>query len=212
MRTSPSTPLTKSPSYRDLTCKASFQRSGTTKTCRRSSLNWSKHARNEISSLLVSYFLSRKHERPPDRRLSHRLTICIDAVEAVMSCNRRRLQQYGPGIDEAFGETQSAVGMPVQSETNDFPPSVELDVYRTIIYLAKYQCTTAFHSFFPATIKPCKGYHFWCAMGTPLPMFDRLMRDGVKRANSSKDHGVVAPVRDVSDVALGFRCVFGHLI
>ena len=83
--------------------------------------------------------------------------------------------------------------------------AVELDVYRTILYLAKYQCTTAFHAFFPATIKPCKGYHFWCAIGQPLPIFDRLLRDGAKRVNALRVH-------DVSDTALGFRCVFGHLI
>lgn len=98
------------------------------------------------------------------------------------------------------------------SEVGTASPSVELDVYRTMLYLAKYQCTTAFHTFFPATTKPCKGYHFWCATGTPLPMFDRLVRDGVQRINNSKDHTMIAPIRDVSDVALGFRCVFGHLI
>lgn len=32
--------------------------------------------------------------------------------------------------------------------------------YRTLLYLAKYQCTTAFHTFFPATLKPCKGCTF----------------------------------------------------
>jgi hypothetical protein len=34
----------------------------------------------------------------------------------------------------------------------------ELDVYQTVLYLAKYQCTSAFHVFFPAQTKPCKGY------------------------------------------------------
>lgn len=93
------------------------------------------------------------------------------------------------------------------------PPTeihAELDCYRTILYLAKYQCTTAFHVFFPATAKPCKGYHFWCAFGTPLPIFDRLFRDAVKRI---KEHGnLITPIHDVGDVALGFRCVFGHII
>lgn len=56
-------------------------------------------------------------------------------------------------------------------DKRDFKPVIEsllacnearrFDVYRTILYLAKYQCTTAFHAFFPATVKPCKGYHFW---------------------------------------------------
>ena len=85
-----------------------------------------------------------------------------------------------------------------------------LDCYRTILYLAKYQCTTAFHVFFPATAKPCKGYHFWCAFGTPLPIFDRMFRDAVKRI---KEQGnLITPIHDVGDVALGFRCVFGHII
>ena len=88
--------------------------------------------------------------------------------------------------------------------------SAELDCYRTILYLAKYQCTSAFHVFFPAAAKPCKGYHFWCAFGTPLPIFDRMFRDAVKRI---KEHGnPVAPIHDIGDVALGFRCVFGHII
>jgi len=88
----------------------------------------------------------------------------------------------------------------------------DLDIYRTILFLAKYQCTTAFHTFFPATAKPCKGYHFWCAIGTPLPIFDRLIRDAARRLNNSKDQSSMIRVSDVSDVALGFRCVFGHLI
>lgn len=101
------------------------------------------------------------------------------------------------------------------------PQSAELDVYRTILYLAKYQCTTAFHAFFPAVTKPCKGYHFWCAIGTPSPIFDRLLRDAAERIRTAGCGGgrypqppaVVAPaVQDVSDVAVGFRCVFGHLI
>ena len=88
--------------------------------------------------------------------------------------------------------------------------NIEMDCYRTILYLAKYQCTTAFHVFFPAAAKPCKGYHFWCAFGTPLPVFDRMFRDAVKRI---KEHeNLIAPIHDVGDVALGFRCVFGHII
>ena len=76
-------------------------------------------------------------------------------------------------------------------------------------------------------------------MGTPLPTFDGLVRDGIQRYyqkssssslqqqqnqqqqqqqgsthnNSSHNNIVPAPtIRTVSDAALGFRCVFGHLI
>jgi hypothetical protein len=91
-----------------------------------------------------------------------------------------------------------------------YTPSVELECYRTILYLAKYQCTTAFHVFFPAATKPCKGYHFWCAFGTPLPIFDRMFRDAVKRINESEN--LIVPLHSVSDVALGFRCVFGQIL
>lgn len=91
-----------------------------------------------------------------------------------------------------------------------YTPSIEMDCYRTILYLAKYQCTTAFHVFFPAATKPCKGYHFWCAFGTPLPIFDRMFRDAVKRIKDSEN--LIIPVHAVSDVALGFRCVFGHIV
>lgn len=129
-----------------------------------------------------------------------------------MTCNKRRLEQYAPASNDAVSDSHSAVDRPVASDTGELSPSLELDIYRTIMYLSTYQCTTAFHSFFPAAVKPCKGYHFWCAIGTPLPMFDRLIREAVTRANSSKEHNVIAPVHDISDVALGFRCVFGHLI
>ena len=130
-------------------------------------------------------------------------------VECVLRCNQRRREQFGG----ANGDNGSDVNLPVdfQAATDGvLLPSVELDPYKTILYLAKYQCTTAFHTFFPAVAKPCKGYHFWCAIGTPLPIFDRLLREAVKRVNN-KDNSF-APISDVSDVALGFRCVFGHLI
>jgi hypothetical protein len=138
--------------------------------------------------------------------------LLFPTVEAVLTCNKRRLALYTPATNDTFSEAHSAANVPVPSDAGELSPSLELDIYRTIMYLSTYQCTTAFHSFFPAAMKPCKGYHFWCAIGTPLPIFDRLIRDGVKRANSTKEHHVIAPVRDISDVALGFRCVFGHLI
>jgi hypothetical protein len=109
-------------------------------------------------------------------------------VECTMQCIKRRQKEHG----------------------SDLPLVSELDCYRTILYLAKYQCTTAFHVFFPAVVKPCKGYHFWCAFGTPLPIFDRLFRDAVTRIQRSKRYAT--PINDVSDVAIGFRCVFGHIL
>lgn len=85
----------------------------------------------------------------------------------------------------------------------------ELDVYRTVLYLAKYQCTSAFHAFFPATLKPCKGYHFWCPIA-PLSIFDRLYREAEQRirATSTSLH----PANHPDDIALAFRSVFGHLM
>ena len=38
------------------------------------------------------------------------------------------------------------------TEASTMPVSIEMDCYRTILYLARYQCTTAFHAFFPTTI------------------------------------------------------------
>ena len=81
---------------------------------------------------------------------------------------------------------------------------LNLDPYRTILYLARYQCTSAFHVFFPTTCKACKGYHFWCVNGNPLPIFDRLLREAVAETELH--------VNVVEDVALGYRCIFGHLI
>ena len=89
---------------------------------------------------------------------------------------------------------------------------LHFDCYRTILYLAKYQCTTAFHVFFPATSKGCKGYHFWCSTGTPLPIFDRLYRDALIRCEGENDLDLVETTRSVSDIALAFRCVFGHVL
>jgi hypothetical protein len=135
-------------------------------------------------------------------------------VESVVRGNHRRHEQFVAGADDSVvgSEINEGVEVATVSDASMLSPSVELDVYRTILYLAKYQCTTAFHAFFPATVKPCKGYHYWCAIGTPFPMFDRLVRDGAQRLNNSKDHKAVIPIHTPSEVALGFRCVFGHLI
>lgn len=102
-------------------------------------------------------------------------------------------------------------------DKRDFRPVVEsvlrqgdnMDCYRTILYLAKYQCTSAFHAFFPATIKPCKGYHFWCPI-VPLPIFDRLFREAVKKVRANNVG--IAPIHEVQEISLAFRSVFGHLL
>mmetsp|Transcript_14183 Transcript_14183/g.22158 ORF Transcript_14183/g.22158 Transcript_14183/m.22158 type:complete len:481 (-) Transcript_14183:304-1746(-) len=129
-------------------------------------------------------------------------------VECVLRCNKRRKEE----LALSMGLSQRNVNDSINDQFSDvstMTTSVELDCYRTLLYLAKYQCTTAFHVFFPATMKPCKGYHFWCP-SAPLPMFDRLFRDAVKRIRARE--GSFTPLHDVSDVALGFRCVFGHCI
>ena len=43
-----------------------------------------------------------------------------------------------------------------------------------------------------------------------MPMFDRLLRGAV--ATIRQEQNLIVPMHQVSDVALGFRCVFGHLI
>ncbi|KAL7465896.1 hypothetical protein ACHAXS_006197 [Conticribra weissflogii] len=109
---------------------------------------------------------------------------------------------------ESAANTSFSMGMFTDSSFSI--SSTELDCYRTVLYLARYHCTTAFHAFFPTTIKACKGYHFWCAQGTPLPIFDRAFREAaVEYVRRNK---LIVPIPDVSDVSLGFRCVFGHLI
>jgi hypothetical protein len=133
-------------------------------------------------------------------------------VECLLRCNKRRRDKYGVALSAtSSSDVHSSYSLPVAHSDGESVPiqSIELDCYRTILYLAKYQCTTAFHAFFPATLKPCKGYHFWCPIA-PLPIFDRLLREAVKRARV-KDN-TFAPIYDVSDVALGFRCVFGKCL
>lgn len=131
-------------------------------------------------------------------------------VEGVLRCNERRKKQFGEcDVSDTVSDFQSDAD---SSCSHAGVSSIEFDVYGTILYLAKYQCTTAFHTFFPTTAKACKGYHFWCAIGTPLPIFDRLMRDALRRICSGKEQAIISPIHEVSEVALGFRCVFGHLI
>lgn len=86
-----------------------------------------------------------------------------------------------------------------------------LDCYRTLLYLVRYHCTSGFHFFFPTRAKPCKGYHFWCAKGTPLPPFDRMYREAISRLPDEADR-VLCASQEVSDLALGFRSIYGHII
>mmetsp|Transcript_23785 Transcript_23785/g.31590 ORF Transcript_23785/g.31590 Transcript_23785/m.31590 type:complete len:115 (+) Transcript_23785:551-895(+) len=100
-------------------------------------------------------------------------------VDCILRCNeKRRERQSQKHLDCSRSEmlNGSSGGDDNESAGANLASSAELDCYRTMLYLVRYQCTTAFHTFFPATSKPCKGYHFWCAKGTPLPIFDRMYR------------------------------------
>lgn len=108
------------------------------------------------------------------------------ALEAILKCNNDRRAKYGTSTEH----------------------NVELDCYSTLLYLARYQCTSAFHKFFPTTSKTCKGYHFWCPNAT-VSIFDRMFRDALDRIRAQ---GNITPINDISDIALGFRSVFGHII
>lgn len=108
----------------------------------------------------------------------------LPALKAVLQCNINRRSR--------FGRKQGT----------------ELECYQTLLYLTRYQCTSAFHKFFPATCKVCKGYHFWCP-NSAITIFDRMFRDASDRLQAE---GNSTAMPDVSDVALGFRNVFGHII
>ena len=110
------------------------------------------------------------------------------AVTQVIQCNTERRARYGRGSRPSSG--------------------IELECYRSLLYLTRYHCTSAFHKFFPSTCKVCKGYHFWCPNST-VAIFDRMFRDAVGRVRAQ---GNVTHIHSVSDVALGFRSVFGHII
>ena len=111
---------------------------------------------------------------------------------------------------ESAGTMAFSVG--ASTEASCFSPiSIELDCYRTLLYLARYQCTTAFHAFFPTMTRACKCYHFWCAQGTaPLPIFDRAFWEAAEAYG--KQRKMLVPIPEVSDMALSFRSVFGHII
>jgi hypothetical protein len=108
---------------------------------------------------------------------------------------------------ESLGYSSFSVG-----ESHEVTPgrSIELDCYRTVLYLARYQCITAFHAFFPTMTKACKGYHFWCCQGTPWSIFDRAFKEAAQEY--LERNKVIVPISDVGDVAIGFRCIFGHII
>jgi hypothetical protein len=130
-------------------------------------------------------------------------------VDCAIKCNKRRLELFRASSEVGGSEVNYVTELSAGQDPIG-TVSCELDIYRTILYLAKYQCTSAFHAFFPATVKACKGYHFWCSTGSPSPIFDRLLQEGIHRLG--KETSIAVSMNDVSDVALGFRCVFGHLI
>ena len=131
-------------------------------------------------------------------------------IDCLLRCNKRRQSKFGAAPSTpSSSDINSAVSFPAHSDGASVPiHNIELDCYRTILYLAKYQCTSAFHAFCPAVLKPCKGYHFWCPVA-PLPIFDRMLREAVKRVRAKANS--FAPIYAVSAVALGFRCVVGIL-
>jgi hypothetical protein len=138
----------------------------------------------------------------------------LPVVECVFERNQLR-KQINSSISlnnvsfESAGSASFYSGTSTEASTR--PTSKELDCYRTICYLARYQCTTAFHAFFPTSTRPCKGYHFWCAQGTaPLPIFDRAFREAAD--TFGKRQKMLVPIPEISGVALGFRSVFGHII
>lgn len=140
----------------------------------------------------------------------------LPVVECIYQRNQSRKGIMFQGVNnnslnasfESAGSAAFSLG--VSTEASSSLVSIELDCYRTVLYLARYQCTTAFHAFFPTTIRACKGYHFWCAQGTaPQPIFDRAFREAAE--SFGKEKKLVVPIPVVSDVALSFRSVFGHV-
>ena len=139
----------------------------------------------------------------------------LPVIECFLQCNDKReggikrSQTDVSGSEILGSEAGTSISGANQSASSS-GATIDMDCYRTLLYLARYQCTSAFHTFFPATAKPCKGYHFWCAQGTPLAVFDRFFRDAANRLRTRG--GNFAPIQDASDISIGFRCVFGHVI
>ena len=137
----------------------------------------------------------------------------LPVVECVFERNSIRNQEARGNenmLSFLNSSIESAASVPFSmGESSDIVTTTELDCYRTILYLARYQCMTAFHAFFPTMSKACKGYHFWCPYN-PWSIFDRAFREAAQEYG--KKHKMVVPIPDVSDVAIGFRCIFGHVI
>lgn len=111
----------------------------------------------------------------------------LPVIECVLQRNLDRAERFGPSDKD----------------------NTALDCYKTLLYLTRYQCTSAFHRFFPAVVRPCKGWHFWCPQDT-LSIFDRMFRDAVDRLRlSGRLH---MKIHEPSDQALGFRSLFGQLV
>ena len=63
-----------------------------------------------------------------------------------------------------------------------------------------------------------------CAQGTPRPIFDRAFREAADDYNHNRgdvnngdtdgnDNKAIGPaIHGVSEVGVGFRCIFGHMI
>lgn len=140
----------------------------------------------------------------------------LPVVECVLQRNQHRevIKQmaFSASLNNLSFESANTTtfSLGTSTEASLRPLSTEMDCYRTILYLARYQCTTAFHAFFPTTIKPCKGHHFWCAQGTPMSIFDRAFREAAD--TYAKRNKIIVPIPEISGVALGFRSVFGHII
>lgn len=138
----------------------------------------------------------------------------LPVVECIFERNLIRNQE-ARGNDNTMSSflnssIESAGSVPLSmGGSSDIMATTELDCYRTILYLARYQCMTAFHAFFPTVSKACKGYHFWCPYN-PWSIFDRAFREAAQEYGTK--HKLVVPIPDVSDVAIGFRCIFGHVI
>ena len=141
----------------------------------------------------------------------------LPVIECVFQRNQLRVVEKNVNSSTSLNnlsfesEVNSTFSIGLSTEASTCQASKELDYYRTILYLARYQCTTAFHAFFPTTLKPCKGFHFLCAQGTaPLPIFDRAFREAA--ISFGKQKTMLVPIPEISGVALGFRSVFGHII
>ena len=139
----------------------------------------------------------------------------LPVVECVFQRNTIRNQKQdaksrnAPTLNSSYESSSSALFSVGESSDTQLSSSLELDCYRTVLYLARYQCMTAFHAFFPTCTKACKGYHFWCP-SAPWSIFDRAFREAAQ--DFGKKHKMIVPFPDVSDVAIGFRCIFGQVI